>query len=413
MKKLIVVGFLVSLALILSFTQAYAKTTLKFYYWDENQKPGMDLIISDFEKMNPDIQVKTTIIPNRQYWTKIMTALPTSAGPDIFWLNGVNAGTYMASGLVLNLQPFIDKEGLDLSPFPQSLRDIYSYDGKTYGIPKDYDTIALVYYKPAFDEVGIPYPNADWTWDDLLEAAKKLTVRGADGKVSRWGFIATPWVQDCVANLIYQNGGKIYNDDKTKAIVNNPETIEAIQFLVDMMYVHKVSPNGAEQKDFDQAAQFSSGNLAMAFDGSWMMTQYYQTLGDKFGVAPLPMKKQRATVIHGLGFVASAKTKNQEAAWKFLKFTASKQAGEYQANVVIPAYAGAEKQWLANFPGLDLQAFIDEVEYSYPLPISVKNGRPSWIAFHNGLSEIWLQTTNVPDGVANMEKVMNEEINKE
>lgn len=412
MKKVLAL-LMVSLFVVSVGFASAEKVALKFYYWDENQKPGMDLIIAAFQKENPDIEIQTTVIPNRQYWTKIMTVLPTSAGPDIFWLNGVNAGTYMSSGLVLNLQPFIEKDAVDLTPFPESLKAIYTYQGSLYAIPKDYDTMAVAYYKPAFDEAGIPYPQDGWTWDDLLQIVQKLTLRNADGSVKRWGVVSLPYVQDCVANLIYQNGGKIYSDDRMKAVVNNPETVEAIQFLVDLMYVHKVSPTSADQKDFDAAAQFSSGNLAMSFDGSWMMTQYYQALGDKFGVAPLPMKKQKATVIHGLGFAASAKTQYPEAVWKFLKFLTTKQAGEFQAKVVIPAYKGTEQLWLQNFPGINLQAYIDGVQYSYPLPVSMKNGRPSWLAFHTGLENIWMQTTDVPTGVAAMEKAMNDEINKQ
>ena len=416
MKRIVIVlSAFVALMFMLTFTGygSSKNVVLNFYYWDENQKPAMDQIIKDFEKKNPGIAIKSTVIPWDQYWMKIQTSLPTSSGPDILWLNGINAPKYMSVGLILNLQKYIDKEKTDLSNFPDSLKKIYSLNGKLYAIPKDYDTIALLYNKQCFDEAKVPYPTDDWTWDDLLAAAQKLTLKNEDGSVKQWGYYCLPTIQGGVADAIYQNAGQIYNKDLTKAVINSPENVETVQFLVDLMYKYKVSPNGAQQKDIDYLKAFSSGQVAMYNDGSWMINDYSKVLGDKLGVAALPYRKQRATIIHGLGFAASAKTKYPNQAWKFLKFLATKEAGLYQAKAVIPAYKGAETQWIQNFPAVsNVKVFIDETKYAFPLPVSSKNSAAVWSALDNELQNIWLKTKDVATGLADAQKAMNNEMNK-
>ena len=65
--------------------------------------------------------------------------------------------------------------------YPQTLEAYKTPDGY-YGLPRDFQTIVLFYNKDMFDAAGVAYPTADWTYDDLRNAAKKLTMVGADGK---------------------------------------------------------------------------------------------------------------------------------------------------------------------------------------------------------------------------------------
>ena len=111
-----------------------------------------------------------------------------------------------------------------LLDFIQDIVELYQYDGKTYAIPKDYDTIGLWYNKALFDEAGVSYPDESWTWETMAEAAEKLT----DKDKGQYGF-ASPAAnnQDGYYNLIYGMGGSIINTDSVKAkirnVVNNKE----------------------------------------------------------------------------------------------------------------------------------------------------------------------------------------------
>ena len=98
-------------------------------------------------------------------------------------------------------------------------------------------------------------------------------------------------------------------------------------------------------------------------------------------VVPLPQGKQRASAIHGLANVIWSGSQNQCAALEWVKFLASADAEQLLADTatVIPAMEGMQESWVASIPSLDLQVFLDAVEYSFPVPNppSVRNGRPT------------------------------------
>lgn len=314
--------------------------------------------------------------------------------------------------MILDIQDKIDRDMVDLSVYPDSLKKLYSYNGKLFGIPKDYDTVGLFYNKELFDKANLKYPDGSWTWDNLLDAAKELTVAGSDNTMQQYGFGLYTTGQCGTFNFIFQNGGKVFSDDGTKAEVNTPQNVETIQFLMDMMYKNKVTPTRAEQQETSNDVLFGSGKLAMVTDGSWMVPPYVKALGEKVGVAPLPKMKQQGNVIHGLSFVIGSKTKHPEEAWKFLKYTATKEAGQAQAGVVIPAYRGSEQAWVDSYPKLNLKCFIDSAGFANPVPVTVKAAVATYNAYENGMSNIFMQQTDVATGLAQTDKAINDEISK-
>ena len=117
-----------------------------------------------------------------------------------------------------------------MSKYPEDIAELYTYDGKNFAIPKDVDTIALWYNKTLFDQAGLEYPTADWTWDDLYEAAKALTKDGV------YGFACSATNNQAgYYNLIYDKGGYVINDDKTASGYDDPKTIEALQYFEKMI----------------------------------------------------------------------------------------------------------------------------------------------------------------------------------
>ena len=92
-------------------------------------------------------------------------------------MNGVHADTYIEGGMMLSLSDLVeDSELIDWKEdFPATLTAQYERDGEIYAIPKDFDTIAVWYNKQIFDEAGVEYPSDDWTWEEMVETARKLT----------------------------------------------------------------------------------------------------------------------------------------------------------------------------------------------------------------------------------------------
>lgn len=380
---------------------------LSYYYWNEPQKAIVDKTIEAFNKIYPNIKIESTVIPWAQYWTKLQTSLPSGAGPDLYQLNAPHAVEYLPAGLALSLQDKIDRDNVDMTVYPDSIIKLYNYNGQQYAMPKDYDSIGLFYNKSMFDKANVKYPDGSWTWDDLLDAAKKLTI-GKD----QYGFAIDTYMQTGIGNFIFQNGGAVFNADNTKSAINSPENIETFQFLQDMIYKYQVSPTAGELVETPSYMQFQAEKVAMITFGSWYLDPLYQAIGDKLGVAPMPVKKTKASMLHGLGYAIDAKTKYAEEAWAFVKYCSEEEAMEMQADVVIPAYKGMDVKWTQKFPALDSKIFTEAAGYGVPLPVAAKNSTLVEQAMYNTLDKIWNQKMGVAEALAEAEANMNAEFAK-
>ena len=143
--------------------------------WDDNQAKGLQKILDDFTK-ETGIKAETGVVKWDEYWTMLDAGARGGTLPDVFWMHSNEAERYMTNGLLLDLTDKIESsDRIDLANYPEDIVKLYNNDNKQYAVPKDVDTIALWYNRKMFDEAGVEYPTAEWTWNDVFEAAKKLT----------------------------------------------------------------------------------------------------------------------------------------------------------------------------------------------------------------------------------------------
>lgn len=383
------------------------KVEISYGFWDKKQVPAIENLIKLFSEKNPNIKVKTELIPYGQYFQKLETAATGGALPDVLWMNGAHVVQYAEGKVIIPLSDLAKKDNYSLENYPKSLVDLYTVDGKVYGIPKDYDTTGLWYNKKIFDEAGVPYPDDSWDWNKLKEIATKLTNKDK----GIWGYAALMGNQGGYYDLIWQNGGYIISEDGKHAGFDKPEAIEALKYNISFIK-EGLSPSQAQMTETAAGDLFSSGKVAMMFDGPWMVPEYKKN--QDLDVAVVPKGKQRAVAIHGLSNVIAANTKHKDAAWKFVQFLGSKEAAEVLANTgtVIPAYNGTQDAWLKSVPNLNLQAFIDSAEYSVPLP-SVKNTGEIWQYETDILKKAWSEEESVEDAVKELTKKADEALSKD
>ena len=263
MRKLFAI--LLTFCMVFSFVSFAGadEVTITFAFWDNNQEPGMQAIADAYMDLHPDVKVEVQVTPWDQYWTKLEASALGGAMPDVFWMHSNQFFKYVTADTLLPL----DFE-YDYTPYPAGVTALYTFDDVHYAVPKDYDTIALVYNKEIFDAAGIAYPDDTWTWDTLLETAKKLT----DPEKGVYGFGAPNDRQSGYLNLIYQNEGFAFENGKSG--YDQAATREAIQWWVDLQKVHQVSPAQESFVDMGVDDQMQAGKLAMCFTGSWMMSSY-------------------------------------------------------------------------------------------------------------------------------------------
>jgi multiple sugar transport system substrate-binding protein len=97
--------------------------------------------------------------------------------PDVFYVDDQLMTAFASSGQLMALDDVMAQAGVSRDDFIPALLTIFTLDGKTYALPKDWSTLGLVYLPEAFADAGIPEPTSDWTWDDMRAAPKPLQKR--------------------------------------------------------------------------------------------------------------------------------------------------------------------------------------------------------------------------------------------
>ena len=345
---------------------AKVKGDLTYAIWDVNQQPAMQEIVKAFNQKYPDVKVSISLATFDQYFTKLKTQGSSDNLPDVFWMNGPNFQLFAANKQLAGL----DGLQLDLANYPKALNALYTLDGKQYGVPKDFDTIALWYNKKLFADAKVAAPTAEWNWNDYKAAAVKL--KAALGSKGIWASGDNLGNQADFYPAMLSNGGFVIKDGKSG--YSDPKSVEALQFWSDMVN-EGYTPSAAQGADIRGRDRFFAGKAAMMWNGNWLVSAALKSpVKDDLAILPLPKAPsgERKTVIHGIGNVMSAKTKNPEAAAAFLAFLGGKEAALIQAKAgaANPAYDGTQTDFVKSAP-YGLQTFIDAAaQYSEPYPVS-------------------------------------------
>jgi multiple sugar transport system substrate-binding protein len=386
--------------------------TISYAIWEKAQLATMQKIADQFHQENPNITVNIQLTPWEQYWTKLQTSLKGGSGADVFWMNIPNLKKFANGGVLLPIEDYVARDKVDLNNYVPAVMDAYKFKDHVYALPKDVDAIALWYNKDLFKQANVAFPTADWTWDDLISAAQKLT----NPSKGVYGIAAPAEDQANYDNTILQAGGQIMTPDGKKSGLDSPESIRGLKLWVDLINKYHASPTLQQMTDTDPEQMFTSGKVAMYYGGSWTVLDMKAVPeAKKFAdVAPMPHDAQRYSVSNGLGMVINSKTKHPDAAWQWVKFMGGKAAAQIQAETgtVIPAYKGMAEAWVKSSPEFNLQVFVDQLQYAKPLPSSIDT--PAWRdATAAELAKAWAGTTSVEDAARKAAAVMNDALANE
>ena len=193
----------------------------------------------------------------------------------------------------VDLAPLIKADpSINWNDFWPAERQAVTVDGKIVGVPALVDNLALVYNKKLFDQAGMAYPTADWTWDDFRAAAKQLTDPSA--KQFGWAYVNdasedTVWRFDA---LLWQAGGDILTPDQQARRVqlarpaSRRRPCSSRWPTVDHS-VYLDNGNG------NYANLFNSGKIGMLFTGPWDLSGFPDV---DYGVQILPGNQNHQTI---------------------------------------------------------------------------------------------------------------------
>jgi len=301
-----------------------APVTIKFIQNSANggREDVLKSMIDNFQTKYPNITVDYEIIAYSDYYTKLNTMLSAgSEAPDVFEVGYENFAQYASKGLLKDITDIVanDKD-FKTENMKKLAYDAYNYNGKQMGICTDFTGCIMYYNKDLFDSKGLEYPNENWTWENELEAALKLT----DESKGIWGTVSPLQVYEFY-KTIAQNGGSIWGADGKTVTVNSKECVEALQWMLDKSYKYKVQPPFTSdiytQPDADWRA-FEEGRIAMLRNGTWQFGEFEKNAKCNWDIILEPGNTQKAHHFFSNGLVMYKGSKKDEAAWTFMKYMA-------------------------------------------------------------------------------------------
>lgn len=344
-----------------------ASAPLTINIWDSNQQAGIQEICDDWTAES-GIPVKVEVVSWDSYWTLLESGASGGQLPDVFWMHSDYAQIYMENDILLDLTDKIAADGVDLGAYYPDIVAIYQSNGKTYALPKDHDTIALLYNKALFDQANVEYPTDNWTYEDMYNAAAAITAATPD---DTYGYaLNTSNDQDGWYNYVYSYGANVVNTEKTDTAIDSAEAKAAMDMVRKMLTV-AVPQSVVAESGTDSL--FQSGKVAMITQGSWMINSFYTAENSAdYAWAMIPyadvngdgvcQPEERTTQYNGLGWAAAANTKNPDGAAALIEYLCSEPAQVKQAElgVTMAGMPGKSEAFGAAFEGMDVSAFIRE-----------------------------------------------------
>lgn len=381
--------------------------TLQYWMWDDLQVPAYQACAEAFTEQNPTIKVDISQSAWGQYWTNLSTQIAAGSAPDV-WVNQASYyPQFVDDKQIVDIQPMVERDGVDTDQYVEGMAELWARDDARYGLPKDWDTMGLVYNRAAaaaagFDEAALS--QLTWNPDDggtfeKFVAAMSVDSSGRNGldpnfnprSVKVYGFLPE-WAdgsqgQNGWANFAFSNGWTYADQNPFGTEFNYAdekltETVDWMAGLSDKGF----APALDAQSTLARAEVLLSGTGAMTTLGSFNMGSYADVV-DEYGFAPLPIGPEgRKSAINGLSDAIYAGSPHQDEAWEWVKFLASSECQDIvgETGVVFPAIpsATAKAAEVREAQGLDAQVFIDEQEApdgTFIIPISLNGTEISQI----------------------------------
>ena len=403
MKRIILITVLIA-SMFLSACGGGTKgpVTISFMAWGAPEELAVwQHIVDDFQAANPNIKVNVEVSDWDSYWTKLKTLLAANTPPDVFAMDAPLYLDYQSRGVLLNLQPYIDKTPGLLDGFYPVTLEAYKLPDGYYGMPRDFQTVVLFYNKDMFDAANVAYPTADWTYDDLRTAAKSLTLdQNGDGTIEQWGFSTDLWDMELFwSEAIWSWGGEVINTEHTQTLLGEPNARQAWQFMYDLMFTDQSLPDTNTSGQYG-GDLFQAGIAAMTTIGHWAVPGY-ATVEFKWDVAPMPISPSggRSTSVNSAGFVVAKESKNPDAAWEFIKYCLS-QTGQTRltelglAIPVLESVANSPVFLQQSMVNINQQVFLDSLSFARMKPVF--KGYDEWASvIGDGMATIWAGETDL------------------
>jgi multiple sugar transport system substrate-binding protein len=302
-----------------------AKGTVDFLvFGDPEELRAYRNVIAEYEREHPDAQVRLIEASDRDdLIARLSTSFAGGSPPDLFLINYRFYGQFASKGVLEPVEQRVkDSSQFELEDFYPQAVNAFRWNGELTCMPQNISSLVVYYNRDVFQRYGVPEPRAGWTWNELVEAAAKLTKNtDRKGRYELYGLGIEPSIIR-LAPLVWSNGGEIVDvpDAPTRLTLDSPEALDAMELLFDLRRTHGVVPTETDVESEDDEARFMNGRLAMIFS-SRRSTPVFRTIESfDWDVAPMPVVRRPAGILHSDAYCLTKASKNKEAAWAFIEF---------------------------------------------------------------------------------------------
>ncbi|MCM3699953.1 sugar ABC transporter substrate-binding protein [Paenibacillus macerans] len=308
--------------------------TLRLTFWGSpGEVEAYQKAVDRLRVTHPHINVKLENIPS-DYDAKLTTMVAGNEEPDVAMMESASIAFPLAEeNKFLNLQPLLDADGQFGPDRLVPNISYYSELGNMIGIGPGPETFSLYYNVDLFKEAGVEPPPSKaseaWSWEEFVDAAKRLTLdeNGNNAtesdfnpkKIKQFGVSGANGWWGAWSNFVFSNGGDFVSEDGKTFGLNRPEAVEALQKVADLINVHHVAPSPVQAKNVPSTnVALQTKKVAMVIDGQWANFDLSKT-GVNYDVAPLPVFKQPVTTVVCAMFSIFESTEHPEEAWELVK----------------------------------------------------------------------------------------------
>ncbi len=329
MKKLFVLTFI--LLVLLSVAAQVTKPSRTFagktrIIWTTDDNPARKDQIAIFDREFP--RLKLTIDPTNNDMSKIIVQTMAGIGPDVIdCYDRMQVHTYYQAGILADLTDMAEEAGTTPEISWPAARENMMIGDRQYGFPTNPGPWVIFYNKSIFDKAHVPYPRGDWTWDQFVEVAKKVTLKNPDAdRNETYGIMGYDLME-----AIWQNGGHFYSKDGTRCTLDEPAAVGAAQWMMDLQFKEQCAPSPSEENAMAAAGGWGQGiitlfdaeRLGMIRYGRWGLVIWRKNPKLRIGVAPLPYNREHATTFVTRISVLNKRSPYLREAFNFMRFLAS------------------------------------------------------------------------------------------
>lgn len=297
--------------------------------WEENDT--LRSVIKDFEGKNPGVTIQYSPQSPKDYNDRLISACGRNQCPDVFRFHSTWAGAYNQRGLLASMPTSVMSNG----EFEQAFYPVVSTDLKTptgyVGIPLMYDGLGLYINKRILQASGKSVPT---TWDELRTLSNSLTIRGPEGSIDRSGIALgtannIDHFSDILTILILQNGGSPAKPEafgSGAASQGNGQASlvgDALTFYTQFARSDKVWDETLPNSTY----AFAIEKTAMILAPAWRAAEIKKINPNfEFEVYPIPqLPGKPVTYANYWAEGVSKVSKEQDTAWKFLKYMSTRE----------------------------------------------------------------------------------------